>query len=149
MSLQGQTIYCYSCQQDWDLDADEGGEPASLSILRKLADVLVPPQPGRQVETDSPSQKQKIYTPGLCGLYNIGNTCYMNAALQCLSNCPPLVDYFVDCDQLYLPKREQYQFIQDFSVFVKTVWSGSAYELVLFQPQFNPFVWCGGGFFFF
>eukprot|EP01132_Coremiostelium_polycephalum_P009067 gene9067-11105_t len=33
--------------------------------------------------------------PGLTGLGNLGNTCFMNSAIQCLSNAEPLTQYFL------------------------------------------------------
>ena len=48
------------------------------------------------------SMSQQITKPfmkesliGLKGIRNIGNTCYMSTALQCISNCVELRNYFL------------------------------------------------------
>uniref|UniRef100_A0A1I7VQC1 Ubiquitin carboxyl-terminal hydrolase n=1 Tax=Loa loa TaxID=7209 RepID=A0A1I7VQC1_LOALO len=44
--------------------------------------------------------ESQIYPRGLTGLTNLGNTCYMNAAIQALSNCPPFSDFFRSVDSV-------------------------------------------------
>ena len=32
---------------------------------------------------------------GVCGGHNLGNTCFMNSSIACLSNCTELTTYFL------------------------------------------------------
>ena len=37
-------------------------------------------------------------THGLCGGKNLGNTCFMNSSIACMSNCTELTYYFLSGD---------------------------------------------------
>lgn len=88
-------------EADSDDDTDDGSSAGCASggaAAMPLHGPAAAPSPPSRLFS-SPSSSQHAASPrGLVGLSNLGNTCYMNATLQCLSNIPPLRSYFASGD---------------------------------------------------
>lgn len=65
---------------------------------------------------------------GVCGLTNLGNTCFMSSGIQCLSNTPALRDYFLSGEYKRHINRQNTmgtkgQLAEAFGALVATLWS--------------------------
>ena len=74
-------------------------------------------------EINSEKSMQELSKPGLIGLKNIGATCYMNATLQCFSNCPRFKNYLLKLyKELESEKDSKYKISFALAEVLKNLW---------------------------
>ncbi|KAG1695552.1 Ubiquitin carboxyl-terminal hydrolase 20 [Nymphon striatum] len=96
LDLHSLRVFCYRCENEVFLENNDPPLPGALSSHPikhiKARNVFL-----AEPESDSDDEEISTRPRGLTGLKNLGNTCYINAAIQALSNCPPLTQFFLDC----------------------------------------------------
>ncbi|XP_070558871.1 ubiquitin carboxyl-terminal hydrolase 15-like [Ptychodera flava] len=99
------------------------------------------------------SSNHRSSQPGLCGLSNLGNTCFMNSGLQCMSNVQPLTSYFLENmyqDELNYdnPLGMRGEIAKAYAELIKIMWSGNysytmprqfKMQVGRFAPQFSGY----------
>ena len=67
---------------------------------------------------------KKLLISGVCGLKNLGNTCYMNSALQCLSNVQIFTKYIKQIE-LKPNESKMWSLFEVFCQLIDKLWSGT------------------------
>uniref|UniRef100_A0A8B9JRE4 Ubiquitin carboxyl-terminal hydrolase 32 n=1 Tax=Astyanax mexicanus TaxID=7994 RepID=A0A8B9JRE4_ASTMX len=106
------------------------------------------------IANSSKIDRHKVPTEkGATGLSNLGNTCFMNSSIQCVSNTKPLTDYFISGRHLYELNRTnpigmRGHMAKCYGDLVQELWSGTQkniaplklrWTIAKYAPRFNGF----------
>ncbi|GAA0164096.1 cysteine protease [Lithospermum erythrorhizon] len=131
----------------------ELSEPNENIWVRNYASPFQLPYRDSVMMNGSPAQRSGgAGTPGLTGLRNLGNTCFMNSALQCLVHTPKIVDYFLGDYEKELnhdnPLGTNGEIALEFGDLLKRLWESEGYpvaprtfksKISHFAPQFSGY----------
>uniref|UniRef100_A0A8C6L5H3 Ubiquitin carboxyl-terminal hydrolase 32 n=1 Tax=Nothobranchius furzeri TaxID=105023 RepID=A0A8C6L5H3_NOTFU len=154
-------LWLYNSENNLTLLDDEDHTLESLKIYDEQQLVIEVrnkdmswPEEMSFIANSSKMDRHKVPTEkGATGLSNLGNTCFMNSSIQCVSNTKPLSDYFLSGKHLYELNRTnpigmRGHMAKCYGDLVLELWSGTQknvaplklrWTIAKYAPRFNGF----------
>lgn len=111
----------YRRDRDWDAGITASSGSGSGSNYRSGPKSSY----GNGQDEDSPRASGGSRKDGLCGLWNIGNTCFMNSVIQCLSHTRELTSYLRNQPTTERGTSKDHKILAEYTKLIKDMWSGT------------------------
>ncbi|KAG8190970.1 hypothetical protein JTE90_010830 [Oedothorax gibbosus] len=142
LNLTSLRVFCLLCDCEVFL---ENNDPPMPGMLPTHPHIVSKPDTDSDDDADN---EENIKPRGLTGLQNLGNTCYMNSAIQALSNCPQLTNFFLECEP-FVRSEKKPGLSKSYTRLMKEMWhkkrssyvvpSGIAYGIKIVCPVFRGY----------